>query len=142
MTLETFLGKGDGSDFESNLDSKEPKLPAGIRKYIRRLKEDGNWDEAMEVRKREIGKRITRGQVINNQLNVSIRTLVDSDDPVQQYVHQIRATWLLESGDVITAEERKAQLGLIIDDVYDSGLSEQVNPMGIVEGLGNLAPSN
>lgn len=98
-------------DLEGLVATKEPRLPGSIRKYIRDLKAEGRWEEAMEVaqqvRERKAQKREEKAR---EELNRTILELLTTNDPEVEGEKEIRAIWLLEAAGVINSEERLEEL--------------------------------
>lgn len=122
MTPET--KKSNQSDYGFLLDHKGPRLPSGIRKYIRRLKEEGELDKAMALakelreKKREgLIKTRTRPQ---EELNIAVLDILESEseDPRDCASKAARVVWYrFATGDIDNTEEREEQLGEIFESV-------------------------
>lgn len=101
-------------------DEKLPKLPKSISTYIRRLKAEGKWVEAMSVAQQEREKkgrikRRTRQEKAREELNKTVRELLETNDPEIEAVMEIRGIWLLEAAELINPEERLMELLESID---------------------------
>lgn len=103
-------------EIEQKLSDREPRLPKGVRKYIRRLKEDGLFQEAMKVRQSEIGKKKSAGERLAERLNADVRTAIVSDNEKDRALGEFDATWILSQTGEIDPHTRMADL----DQVYRS----------------------
>lgn len=98
-------------DLEGLVITKEPRLPRSIRKYIRELKAEGRWEEAMEIAQRVRENKLQkREEKARKELNRTILELLTTDDPEVEGEKEIRAIWLLEAAGVINSEERLEEL--------------------------------
>ncbi|OGM21467.1 hypothetical protein A2714_03340 [Candidatus Woesebacteria bacterium RIFCSPHIGHO2_01_FULL_38_9] len=110
---------GENRDIEELLASKEGRLPKGIRKYIRRLKEEGLLDRALRVSREQREKRkpyIKREE----RLQVAVGKILDMKDPKVVVVEAAVATWLLQDGEAEegTTYDSVARIA-DLDEIYE-----------------------
>ncbi len=106
----------DRSDLEKLIDQKEPRLPKGIRRYIRGLKAEGKLVEAMKVTEHERKKKgLTREQKAKAELKQTIGKMIQTEDLKIEATEEVRAIWLLHATGEITAEEKTTELLETID---------------------------
>lgn len=102
---------------EHRFADRELKLPKGIRKYIRRLKQEGKLEEAFRVKKESTERKRSARDKLNDKLNENLRDVVLSDNPEQRALGEFTTTWMLsKTGEIPTLEERRADL----EQVYRS----------------------
>ncbi len=94
---------------EVRLASLEPRLPQGIRKHIRRLKEEGRLEEALRF-KEESRKKKTPKQKLEDETFKNLKQLLISNDPEQQSTAAFRLTHILGMTGETTMSERHADL--------------------------------
>lgn len=104
-------------DLERLVTQKEPRLPQGIRKYITRLKAEGQWEKAMEVAReaKEQKFKIREGISEVDLLHLTIRQILETDDPTTQAEQEVRAIWLLYATGVIGSKEKTDELLATLD---------------------------
>lgn len=107
---------------EELLTAKELRLPVGVRRRIRRLKEQGMQEKAIGYRRGEVEKAIrkrkgkTKMQKAEEILDETIKQIVESDDPEKQGESLATATWLADFVGESTAEERAEDLSKILQE--------------------------
>ncbi|HSX48839.1 MAG TPA: hypothetical protein VLE44_01105 [Candidatus Saccharimonadales bacterium] len=94
---------------EIRLASLEPRLPQGIRKHIRKLKENGRLEEAIRF-KEEARKKRTPKQKLEDEKNKNLKQLIISNDPEQQATAAYKLTHILGMTGETTKSEREADL--------------------------------
>lgn len=109
------------SDYGILLDHKGPRLSSGIRKYIRRLKEEGGLDKAMALArelKEQKRKRLIRTKA-HEELKIAVLDILESNgDPVDFAKKEARIVWLrYAAGDIDNTQERQEELGEIFESV-------------------------
>jgi len=106
------------SQLESKLRAKEPRLPRRIAAYIRRLKQEEKFDEAIKYRKRIISQKIARnerGQSATEELHKTIAEVICTDDPVKEAAGEIKITWLFNAvGEIETTQQRNVEILAIL----------------------------
>jgi hypothetical protein len=95
---------------ERKLLAQELKLPAGIRKHIRNLKEEGRFEEAVRFRRESITRKIVPKKLLENMTNSTLRELIISNSPEIQALSALKLTWLLNVSGLISDSEREADL--------------------------------
>lgn len=115
-----------GQELSKSLEAKEVRLPSGVRRHIRRLKEEGRWEEAMSLRRQEAGKKTdrTREGKLQDLLNQNIKDLMLAKNPNQEAALTIEAIWLLEKKGEIEPEERFSNLMEVLNNT-GVGLEEE-----------------
>ena len=109
-----------GKESEKGIHTKKfNRLPKGIRKRIRRMKEAGEVDEAFAYRSKFIQKEASK------RLNGSLKAIEDIQDTVEIRAQSIKVFWLMHAAGEIDFDERFES----IKELYD-GLSE--NEAGLV----------
>ncbi len=103
----------DFLEIEQKFKARELRLPNGVRKYIRRLKEEGLFQEAMKVRQSEIGKGKSVGERLTERLNLDVRTVIVSDSEKERALGEFDATWILSQTGEIDPSMRMADLNQI-----------------------------
>ncbi len=99
---------GEKRAFEEVFESKAPRLPQGIRKYIRRLKEEDQIDEALRV-SREQGEKKKLHIKREERLQVAVGNILDTGDPEIVVSEAATASWLLEDGEVEKGKDYDAK---------------------------------
>lgn len=110
-------------DLEKLWEEKDMRLPKSIRKYIRRLKNEGRLDEAeltrkktLEAKRGKYGDPLVLKQVkARRALDRSIYNLLTTEDPEIEAELEIRTIWLLELTGEIDSSERTQELLEAID---------------------------
>lgn len=110
---------------------KKKRLPRGVRKRIRLLKQSGHLDEAVELRRRarEDKKPLRKTQTARAMLHDTVEEIFESDDPGKLVETQIRAVWLMQAGGLITSDERVSSLVEIINSSEDIGLEPEIESL-------------
>ena len=102
------------SQLESKLRAKEPRLPRRIAAYIRKLKQEEKFDEAIKYRSRIISQkkaRNERGQSAAEELHKTIAEVICTDDPVMEAAGEIKITWLFNAvGEIETTQQRNVEI--------------------------------
>lgn len=104
-----------GKETEEISSDRFSRLPAGIRKHIRRMKESGDREGAFRVRKTLMQEQASK------RLNGSLEKLGDIDDPVEIAAQSIKVAWLMHAAGQIDFEERFEQT----EQIYEP-LTEEV----------------
>ena|SRR5258708_38428439 len=99
---------------EQKVEDRLGKLPNGIRKHIRRLKEEGKLEEALKVRKEAVERRSAQ-QKLEDKLNDSLRQAILGNEE-EQAIGEFTATWIIAKKDNLTPEERIADLQSVYDN--------------------------
>ena len=94
---------------EIRLASLEPRLPQGIRKHIRKLKEEGKLEEAIRF-KEEARKKKTPKQKLEDEKYKNLKQLIISGNPEEQASAAFRLTHILGMTGETTMSERHADL--------------------------------
>lgn len=121
MTLESQIDskKSVLEVLEVSLSQKNERLPKSVRKYIRRLKEAGKWEEAMgfaqEARVKKNDRRNPRSVRVYEVLNHTVRDILVTEDPQKQAEEEIRAVWIMFQGRLLDQNERSNELKAILD---------------------------
>ena len=106
------------SQLEVKLRAKEPRLPRRIAAYIRRLKQEERFDEAIKYRKRIISQKIAkneRGKSATDELHKTIAEVICTDDPVAEAAGEIKITWLFYAVEEIeTTNQRNEEIMAIL----------------------------
>jgi hypothetical protein len=125
MERDTVIQKVE-QDIEEQLEKK--RLPRGVRKRIRQLKQSGYLEEAMELRRRAREKKrpLLKIQKARAMLYDTVEEIFESDDPGKLAETQIRAVWLMQASGLITSEERIGSLMEIIDSSKKDGLDPEI----------------
>jgi len=101
---------------EDCLQKKEERLPKGIRAYIRRLKETGDWDKAVGFREDSLRKRaLDRQGRAKRELNKTIVNLLQSDDPIEQGKDEVKAVWLMYAAGILQSDQKVSDILEILD---------------------------
>lgn len=116
---------------ERKFEEREFKLPNGIRKYIRRLKQEGKLSEALRVKSESTEKKRTARQRLQDKLDENSITAIVSDDPQKQALSEFTATWLLSLTGEISTEERQVDLG----KVYDTHPDQEDNLSAVASSI-------
>lgn len=118
---ETTLGCNDSFTLEKKLRDKEPRLPRRVAARIRKLKQEGKFEEAMSLRRRIIGQKIARNEkraAATEELNKTIHEMICTDDLVKEAAANIKITWLFNALEEIqTPEERNMEILEILGSV-------------------------
>jgi hypothetical protein len=102
------------SELDRKLQAKEARLPKGIRKYIRRLKQEGLWDEKVKYRIHQ--QRNNKHEIATDAIHETLVEVICTEDPVEEAAGQIKIIWLMNAVGIIeTTEERKKQILEILD---------------------------
>lgn len=123
---------------------KEIRLPKSLRKYIRDLKAQGQWEEAMQVaqqtRKRKFQNQ-RREEKAREELDRSIFELLTTTDPKIEAEMEIRTIWLLNATGEIGSKEKSTELKLSLDTMAPQ-LQEFIEPrlVAIRDELSPLMP--
>ncbi len=96
---------------ERKLQARELRLPNGVRKHIRRLKESGQFEEAVRFRQESVIKKMRPQKQLENTINSNLRDLIVSESPQIQAVSALKLTWIFSAKGEITDSERE-------DDLY------------------------
>jgi hypothetical protein len=110
--------------FEAKLQAKEERLPKSIRTYIRRLKEDGKWEEAVRFRETITKQRRTRQEFAAEELHKTIAEVICEDDPLKEATGEVKIVWLLNAVGILGTESRKEEILGILDSQ-----PEQLQPL-------------
>ena len=106
------------SQLEVKLRAKEPHLPRRIAAYIRRLKQEERFDEAIKYRKRIISQKIAkneRDQSATDELHKTIAEVICTDDPVAEAAGEIKITWLFYAvEEIVTTNQRNEEILAIL----------------------------
>lgn len=120
---------GCAEDFGKRLRAKEPRLAKNTRKFIQRLKQAGELEEAAIVREKALRRKRDRRALAAEELNKTIADMICEDDPAKEAVDQVRIAWLLSVVGVIeTPEQRKEEILEILNK-----LPAHLQP--VIEGL-------
>ncbi len=95
---------------ERKLQARELHLPNGVRKHIRRLKENGQFEEAVRFRQESVIKKMRPRKQLENTINSNLRDLIVSESPQIQAVSALKLTWILNAIGEIDDSEREADL--------------------------------
>ena len=102
------------SQLESKLRAKEPRLPRRIAAYIRRLKQEEKFDEAIKYRERIISQKKVRSErdhSATEELHKTIAEVICTDDPVAEAAGEIKITWLFYAVEEIeTTNQRNVEI--------------------------------
>lgn len=118
-----------GDEIELKLQAKEPHLPKSIRAYIRRLKQEGKWDKAIELRNEIIRQRRTRVEIATSELNKTLVEIIREDDPLEEASDQVKAVWLLHTVGVLGTDTRIEETLSIVSSLppeLQQGLEEKL----------------
>lgn len=95
---------------ENLVASKEPRLSKGIRRHIRKLKEEGKLSEALQVRKEAVISKRDAKQRLQDELNINLQKAIISNDPKEQVIGEFSATFIISHTEGLSQEERAADL--------------------------------
>ena len=102
---------------------EDVNLPGGVRKRIRRLKEQGKVEKATVYRENELKKarekrrqRNPRAAKLQDTLDEKTRLLDEIEDPKDRATENARIVWLKSELGDITSRERVSQLMKISDE--------------------------
>jgi hypothetical protein len=102
------------SQLEVKLRAKEPRLPRRIAAYIRRLKQEERFDEAIKYRERIISQKKVRSErdhSATEELHKTIAEVICTDDPVAEAAGEIKITWLFYAVEEIeTTNQRNVEI--------------------------------
>jgi len=105
------------------LDNIHPKLPKGLRTYIRRLKSSGDRNAAEEEYRKAVEKgRLRRQDIARRELLDVVDDIFTVKDLEEQAKIQIKFTWLLQVSGVIGSEDRIEYLRDIIKSSEEVGV--------------------
>lgn len=103
-------------DLEGRLSVKEIKLPKGVRAHIRRLKESGEWEKAMGVRKQEVEKKLkSKQERAWDELNKTVRSIIVVDDDEVQAQLELKALWLFNVLGEMSSQDRIKSIIELLD---------------------------
>jgi len=106
-----------GSQLDKKLRAKEERLSNGIRKYIRRLKESGRWDEAIKLGQIKREEKRNRRDFAAEELEKTLTEVICQDDPLEEASGQIKVMWLLSAVGIMTVDERKKEMISFLNSV-------------------------
>lgn len=109
------LSQDCSDELDLKLQAKEDRLPKSIRSYIRRLKEEGKWEEAIKYRESINRQRRTRQEAAVEELHQTIKDVICEDDPLKEATGEVKIVWLLSATGVIGKEGRKEEILNILD---------------------------
>ncbi len=135
MSTERFI---ETNDIEKKLSERELRLPKGIRKYIRTLKEQGKLKEAMKVRREELEKKKSAREKLQDVLNLEIAESILSDNDKIQALSKFRATWILSQTGEIDPRERIADIENIYREHPEQDLELQEKGQKIIAEVAEL----
>lgn len=116
MGKEQDMSRRAGSgDFEAKMQRKESRLPRSLRKYIRRLKGQGQKAKAAEVWRQAKGKQETRALLTDRdkavqELDGAVSVILETEDPRTEAEEGVRALYLLQAAGEINEQERVSDL--------------------------------
>ncbi len=102
-------------ELDLKLQAKEERLPKSIRTYIRRLKEEGRWEEAVRFREFVIKQKKTRQEIAVDELHKTIKEVICEQDPVKEASGEIKIIWLLNATGEIDQQGRREEIINIFD---------------------------
>lgn len=105
------------SQLEKKLQTKEVRLAPSIRKYIRRLKQSGKWDEAIKLGQIKREQKRTTFEYATEELDKSITEIICTDDPVEEAAKQIKTVWLLNATGELSQKEREDEMERIFSGI-------------------------
>lgn len=120
--------------------SKEPRLPQGIRKHIRKLKEDGRLEEALRFARSQRDKK-TRSLNAVGRLKEDVAIILESDDLKQEAVAVIEATWALSRLGDLKPGERSADIMATLDNYSDIADALELELPKLRDEMQNIALS-
>jgi len=111
-------------DDESLVTSlKKVRLPKSVRIHIRRLKESGQLEEAIRIRKLAIGKRNVSRSALEKAHKELVETAVDvvtNDDPAEVAKRSIQMLWLLSATGQVHPKDRTEEMREFLDALQET----------------------
>ncbi len=135
MTVEGLI---DSLVIDKKFAEREQRLPHGIRKYIRRLKEEGQLQEAMIVRERAVEVKRNAREKLMDKLNKDVRNAILSDTAEERAFGEFEATWILAQTNEIDENQRRSDLGQVYENYPDLDKVLESKAAGIVTEVGKL----
>lgn len=135
MTAENSI-----KSLDERLLSKEPRLPQGIRKHIRRLKEDGKLEEALRFARSQRDKKVRSLNAVG-RLKEDVAIILESDDPKQEAVAAIEATWALSRLGDLEPSQRSADIMATLDNYPEIAGSLELELPKLRDEMQNIALS-
>lgn len=105
------------SQLDKKLRAKEPRLAPGVRKYVRRLKQSGRWEEGIKTGQIKREEKRSRMDYAAEELEKTITEVICEDDPLNEASGQIKVLWLLSAVGELSSEERKEEMENFLDSV-------------------------
>lgn len=135
MSRETI----DPNGLEKKFSEREMRLPSGVRRHIRRLKEEGKLEEALRIRTESTERKRSARERLEEKLNDNLRDALISDDPKAQALGAFTSTWILNKTGDIPDDERQADLATVYRNwpEQDNALIERAS--SIVVEISKLA---
>lgn len=106
-----------GPQLDKKLRAKKERLSPGIRKYIRRLKESGRWDEAIKLGQIRRDEKRNRIEVAAEELEKTITEVICEEDLLKEASGQIKVIWLLNAVGVLSTDERREEMISFLNSV-------------------------
>ncbi len=104
------IEQADKPNFEVLLEKKEPRLPKSVRTYIRRLKQDGNLQQALTVRETAIKTKRTRDQKAQDELDKTVSEMLITQNPNLEASRTVKTIWLLYATGDLTQKQRNDEI--------------------------------
>jgi hypothetical protein len=133
MTIENL----NSFDIERRISEIDFRLPNGVRKHIRRLKEEGKLDEAIRFREESLKSKKSAREKLDNEKKACLRGIL-SNDPQSQAFAAFELTWIINKIGEITDEERYADLAQVYINWPDQSDALEGRASSIVAQLSKL----